>query len=159
MTAPGAPHRIKCGPWPRIGAELAQPAALAHLVNHLSWLVQDGRETCAGQTRGGANTGRGHAHAHVQRLPCSEVLQRRSPTDGFTKSRIGRASVPGRGGTRIFSELSEWREVVKDGVSPDSCTADLVAFCSIQLPFTSWYPDTKPPQVVHLTEVTHFRYI
>jgi hypothetical protein len=35
-------------------AELAQPAALAHLANHLSWLVQHGRETCAGcgQTRG-----------------------------------------------------------------------------------------------------------
>jgi hypothetical protein len=24
--------------------------------------------------------------------------------------------------------LSKWREVVKDGVAPDSCTADLVAF-------------------------------
>ena len=24
--------------------------------------------------------------------------------------------------------LSKWREVVKDGVAPDSCTAELVAF-------------------------------
>ena len=28
----------------------------------------------------------------------------------------------------ICGVLSKWREVVKDGVSPDSCTADLVAF-------------------------------
>jgi hypothetical protein len=28
----------------------------------------------------------------------------------------------------ICGALSKWREVVKDGVSPDSCTADLVAF-------------------------------
>jgi hypothetical protein len=35
---------------------------------------------------------RGHADAHVQRLPCSEVLQSRSPKDGFEKSRIGRES-------------------------------------------------------------------
>ena len=42
-----------------------------------------------------ADAGRGHADAHVQRLPCSEVLQRRSPKDGFEKSRIGRESVDG----------------------------------------------------------------
>ena len=42
-----------------------------------------------------ANAGRGHADAHVQRLPCSEVLQRRSPKDGFEKSRIGRESEDG----------------------------------------------------------------
>ena len=28
----------------------------------------------------------------------------------------------------ICGVLSKWREVVKDGVSPDSCTAGLVAF-------------------------------
>jgi hypothetical protein len=28
----------------------------------------------------------------------------------------------------ICRVLSKWREVVKDGVAPDSCTADLVAF-------------------------------
>jgi len=42
-----------------------------------------------------ANAGRGHADAHVQRLPCSEGLQRRSPKDGFEKSRIGREPVDG----------------------------------------------------------------
>ena len=29
------------------------------------------------------------SYAHVHRLPCSEVLQRRSPKDSFEKSRIG----------------------------------------------------------------------
>ena len=28
----------------------------------------------------------------------------------------------------ICGVLSKWREVVKDGVAPDSCTADLVVF-------------------------------
>ena len=57
----------------------------------------------------------------MQRLPCSEVLQRRSPKDGFEKSRIGRHK-------DISGVLRKWRDVVKDGVSPDSCTAELVVF-------------------------------
>jgi len=28
----------------------------------------------------------------------------------------------------ICGVLGKWRQVVKDGVAPDSCTADLVAF-------------------------------
>ncbi len=28
----------------------------------------------------------------------------------------------------ICGVLSKWLEIVKDGVSPDSCTADLLAF-------------------------------
>ena len=28
----------------------------------------------------------------------------------------------------ICGVLSKWREVVKDGVAPDACTADMVAF-------------------------------
>ena len=59
-----------------------------------------------------ANARRGHADAHVQRLPCSEVLQRKSQ----------------RTDKDICGVLSKWRKVVKDGVSPDSCTAELVAF-------------------------------
>jgi hypothetical protein len=62
-----------------------EDSALAHLKEHLSWRVQRGRRVWA-------DAGRGHADAHVQRLPCSEVLQRRSPKDGFDKSRIGRES-------------------------------------------------------------------
>jgi hypothetical protein len=50
-------------------------AALADLREHLSW-----------------RAGRRHVDAHVQRLPCSEVLQLRSPKGGFEKSRIGRES-------------------------------------------------------------------
>ena len=74
-----------------------------------------------------ADAGRGYADTHVQRLPCGEVLQRRSPKDGLEKSRIGRESTTGRH-KDICGVLSKWREVVKDGVAPDSCTADLVAF-------------------------------
>ena len=76
-----------------------------------------------------ADAGRGHADAHVQRLPCSEVLQRRSQKDGFEKSYIGRESVDGAGRHKdICGVHSKWREAVKDGVAPDSCTAELVAF-------------------------------
>ena len=70
----------------------AAGAALAHLKEHLSWRAQRERGTCAGLW---ANAGRGHADAHVQRLPCSEVLQRRPPKGGFEKSRIGREPVDG----------------------------------------------------------------
>jgi len=62
-----------------------EDGALAHLKKHLSWRVR----------RVLADAGRGHADAHVQRLPCREVLQRRSPKDGFEKSRIGRESDDG----------------------------------------------------------------
>ena len=74
-----------------------------------------------------ADAGRRLADAHVQRLPCSEVLQRRPPKDGFDKSRTGRESDDGRH-KDICGLLSEWREVVKGGVAPDSCTAELVSF-------------------------------
>ena len=62
-----------------------EDGALAHLKKHLSWRVR----------RVLADAGRGHADAHVQRLPCREVLQRRSPKDGFEESRSGRESVDG----------------------------------------------------------------
>ena len=39
MTAPGAPH-FEAG---------QEEAALAHLKEHLSWLVQRGHDTCAGE--------------------------------------------------------------------------------------------------------------
>ena len=54
--------------------------------------VCNGNETLA---LGWANTGQEHACDHVQRLPCSEVLQSRSPKDGFEKSRTGRESDDG----------------------------------------------------------------
>jgi hypothetical protein len=52
-----------------------EDAALAHFKEHLSWRVQRGRGTCARTlAHGVGRRGRGHADAHVQRLPCSEVL-------------------------------------------------------------------------------------
>jgi hypothetical protein len=74
-----------------------------------------------------ADAGRGHADAHVQRLPCSEVLQRRSPKDGFEEAALGGSLTTGRH-KDICGVLRKWREVVKDGVAPDSCTAELVVF-------------------------------
>ena len=47
-----------------------EDAALTHLKEYLSWRVQRGRVDCAGW----ANAGRGHSRAHVQRVPCREVL-------------------------------------------------------------------------------------
>ena len=66
-------------------------------------------------------------HAHVQRLPCNEVLQRRSPKIASKKAALGGSMTTGRH-KDICGVLSKWREVVKDGVVPDSCTADLVDF-------------------------------
>ena len=74
-TAPGAPHR--CGPRGR-GAGASQRAPLMACATGTTLL-----------RRVWADAGRGHADAHVQQLPCSEVLQRRLPKDGFEKSRFG----------------------------------------------------------------------
>ena len=63
----------------------------------------------------------------MQRLPCGEVLQRRSPKDGFKKSRVRQESDAGRH-EDICGSFKKWRKVVKDRVAPDPCTADLVAF-------------------------------
>jgi hypothetical protein len=83
LTAPGTPYLL-CGPRGR-GAGTSQRApslvARATGTRHLR--------------RVWADAGRGHANAHVQQLPCSEVLQRRSPKDGFDKSRIGWESIDG----------------------------------------------------------------
>ena len=86
-----------------------EDAALAHLKEHLSGRVQRGRDTRAWCVW--ADAGQGHADAHVQRLPCSEVLQRRSPKDGFEKGRIGRESVDG-GHKDICGVLRKWRDAV-----------------------------------------------
>ena len=43
------------------------------------------------------------------------------------KATLGGSLVTGRH-KDICEVLRKWREVVKDGVAPDSCTADLVAF-------------------------------
>ncbi len=74
-----------------------------------------------------ANAVRVNSHSHVQRLPCNEVLQRRSPKMASKKAALGGSMTTGRH-KDICGVLSKWREVVKDGVVPDSCTADLVDF-------------------------------
>jgi hypothetical protein len=46
----------------------------------------------------------------------------------------------------ICGVLSKWREVFKEGVTPDSCTADLVAFqrsCSENSHITSRKPSQQ----------------
>ena len=43
------------------------------------------------------------------------------------KAALGASLTTGRH-QDICRVLSKWRKVVKDGVAPDSCTADLVAF-------------------------------
>jgi hypothetical protein len=90
-TARGKP--LRCGPRGR-GAGTSEKAPLVACTTGTVQL-----------RRVWANAGRGHAHAHVQRLPCSEVLQRRSLTeDGFEKGRI--AGICSWGGTRISAECS-----------------------------------------------------
>ena len=78
-----------------------------------------------------ADAGRGHADAHVQRLPCSRTVARFCSADHQKMASKKAAS----GGNLIMGRhkdmcglLRKWREAVKDGVAPDSCTADLVAF-------------------------------
>ncbi len=96
-----APDCLRWWSGPQFAKLLAKPhfdagqedAALAHLKEHLSWRVKRGRDTCAGcgQTRGEDTP----MFVHVQRLPCSEVLQRRLPKDGFKNSRVWRESDDG----------------------------------------------------------------
>ena len=101
-----------------------EDAALAHLKEHLSWRVQRGRDTCAGcgQTRG----------EDTPMLTCSGCRVARFCSADHQKMASKKAALGGclRTGRHkdICGVLSKWREVVKDGVAPDSCTADLVAF-------------------------------
>ena len=61
-------------------------------------------------------------------LTCSGCrVARFCSADGFEKGRIGRES-DDRQHKDICGVLCKWREAVKDSVSPDSCTTELVAF-------------------------------
>jgi tetratricopeptide (TPR) repeat protein len=99
-------------------------AALAHLKEHLSWRVQRGRYTCGGcwQTRGEDTPMLTCSGCRVARF-CSADHQKMASK----KAALGGSLLTGRH-KDICGVLSKWREVVKDGVAPDSCTADLVAF-------------------------------
>jgi hypothetical protein len=98
-------------------------AALADLREHLSWRVQRRRDTCAwcGQTRG----------EDTSMLTCSGCRVARFCSSDHQKVASKKAALGGSLRTGRHKEicgiLSKWREVVKDGVALDSCTAGLVA--------------------------------
>jgi len=101
-----------------------EDAALAHLKELLSWRVQRGRYTCAGcgQTRGEDTPMLTCSGCRVARF-CSADHQKMASK----KAALGGSLWTGRH-KEICGVLSKWHEVVKDGVAPDSCTADQVAF-------------------------------
>jgi tetratricopeptide (TPR) repeat protein len=101
-----------------------EDAALAHLKEHLSWRVQRGRDTCGGcgQTRGEDTPMLTCSGCRVARF-CSADHQRMASK----KAALGGSLTTGRH-KDICGVLRKWREAVKDGVAPDSCTAELVAF-------------------------------
>ena len=100
--------------------------ALALLKTHLSRCMQRqwARNTCAGcyQTRGD----------HTPMLTCSGCRVARFCNADHQKmdarkDKRGGIFVTGRH-KDICGLLGKWRQIVKHGVSPDSCTADLLAF-------------------------------
>ena len=101
-----------------------EDAALALLKKHLSWVVQKGRDTCAGcgQTRGKDTPMLTCSGCRVARF-CSADHQKMASK----KAALGGNLWPGRH-KDICGVLRKWREAVKDGVAPDSCTVELVAF-------------------------------
>jgi hypothetical protein len=101
-----------------------EDAALAHLKEHLSWRVQRGRDTCGGcgQTRGEDTPMLTCSGCRVARF-CSADHQKMASK----KAALGGNLWPGRH-KDICGVLRKWREAVKDGVAPDSCTVELVVF-------------------------------
>ncbi len=99
-----------------------EDAALAHLKENLSRRVQRGRDTCAGcgQTRGEDTPMLTCSGCHVARF-CSADHQKMASKKAAWSLWTGRHK-------DICGVLGKWREVGKDGVVPDSCTVDLVAF-------------------------------
>jgi hypothetical protein len=71
----------------------------------------------------------------AQRLPCSEVCTADHQNMASKKAALGGSLWTGRH-KDICGVLGKWREVVKDGVEPDSCSADLVAFLQRGLLFS-----------------------
>jgi hypothetical protein len=86
--------------------------------------VERGRGTCAGsrQTRGEDTPMLTCSGCRVARI-CSADHQKMPPK----KAALGGSLTTGRH-KDICVVLSKWREVVKGGVAPDSCTAELVSF-------------------------------
>ena len=101
-----------------------EDVALAHLKEYLSWRVQRGRDICGGcgQSRGENTPMLTCIGCRVERF-CSANLQKMASK----KAALGGNLLLGRH-KDICGVLSKWRKVVKNGVAPDSCTAELVAF-------------------------------
>jgi len=101
-----------------------EDAALAYLKEHLSWRVLSGRYLCAGcgQTRG----------EDTPMLTCSGCRVARFCSADHQKMASKKAALGGNLKKGLHKDvcgvLGRWREVVKDGVAPDSCTAELLAF-------------------------------
>ena len=94
------------------------------LKEHLSWRVQLGRDTCGGcgQTRGEDTPMLTCSGCRVARF-CSPDHQKMASK----KAALGGSLCMGRR-KDICGVLRKWRDVVRDAVSPDLCTAELVAF-------------------------------
>jgi len=115
-----------------------EDAALAHLKEHLSWRVRRDRDICAGcgQMRGTPSpvlcAGMAPRSEKAPMLTCSGCRVAKFCSADHQKMASKKAALGGslRTGRHkdICRILSKWRGVVKDGVAPDSCTADLVAF-------------------------------
>jgi hypothetical protein len=86
--------------------------------------VQRGRDTCGGcgQTRGEDTPMLTCSGCRVARF-CSADHQKMASK----KAALGGNLWPGRH-KDICGVLRKWREAVKDGVAPDSCTVELVVF-------------------------------
>ncbi len=62
----------------------------------------------------------------------------KSSADGLKKSRSGRKSDDGSAQEQGYvGVLGKWRQIVKNGVASDSCTADLVSFLQRRIRDTS----------------------
>ena len=98
--------------------------AVAHLQEYLSCIVQGGRNLCSGcwQIRG----------AETPMLKCSGCRVARFCSKSHQKMASNKAAHGGSLWTGRHKDmcgvLGRWREVVKCGAAPDSCTEELLAF-------------------------------
>ena len=102
-----------------------EDTALAHLQNYLSWCVEQGRNRCAGchQTRGEDAQMLTCGGCRVARF-CSADHQKMA-----SKSVASGGCVLQARHKDVCGVLGKWRrQVVKDGMPPDSCRQDLLAF-------------------------------
>ena len=112
-----------------------EDTALEYLKEHLSWCVEKGRDWCDG-----CQQLRGHLPAAVcarlteatPMLTCSGCRVARFCNADHQKMASRKAALGGNQVTGrhrdICGVLGKWRQVVKDGVAPDSCTEELLAF-------------------------------